>query len=229
VLRLISANHHGGWIAVGSFRSFTKSFYADIGTANFDHGLRGLRVAEKRALHQNRGLFFKRHRQEIRFAVLFFAILAGLNYLYYLVMDTAVERFILAVMTAKPPAFIINLFTPSEQVVVTGTQMTSRYVTFNIVRVCEGMGGILLIISAICAVNMPLKDKIRGLLYGVTFMYSMNIFRIVCLYYVMRHYDRAFSFAHLFVGQSVTIILGCVFFVVWISRKMGMNEQGRGG
>ena len=107
--------------------------------------------------------------------------------------------------------------------------MASRYVTFSIVRVCEGMGGILLIISAVCAVNIPIKDKIRGLLYGVSFMYSINILRIVCLYYVMRYYGRAFSFAHLFVGQSVTIILGCVFFVVWISRNIGRNERGSGG
>jgi exosortase family protein XrtM len=186
-------------------------------------------VDEKSLLHGNRGLFFKRHRQEIRFAFLFLTILAGLNYIYYLLMDTAVEKFILAVLTAKPPAFIINLLTPAEQVVVNGTQMTSRYVTFSIVRVCEGMGGMLLIVSAICAVNIPLKGKIKGLLYGVAFMYSMNILRIVSLYYVMRYFDRAFSFAHLFVGQSVTIFLGCVFFVLWISRNIGRNERGIGG
>ena len=87
------------------------------------------------------------------------------------------------------------------------------------------MGGILLIISAICAANVRLKDKLKGLLCGVTFIYLLNILRIVALYYVMRHYNSAFNFAHYFVGQSVIIVLGCAFFVLWISRNTGPSQR----
>jgi exosortase family protein XrtM len=170
-------------------------------------------------------LFFNTFRQELRFTFWFLLILAALNYGYYLLAGTAVESFILTAMTADPSALIINFLTPSEHVVVEGTQLTSRAVAFSVVSGCEGMGGILLIISAVCAANVPISAKLKGLLFGVSFIYLVNILRIVCLYYVIRHCFTVFNFAHYFVGQTVVIVLGCFFFVVWINRNLGKGEQ----
>ena len=83
----------------------------------------------------------------------------------------------------------------------------------------------LLIIAAVCAANVRLQDKLKGLLYGVAFIYLLNIFRIVGLYYIMRYHGRAFDFAHYFVGQTIIIVLGCIFFIVWLSRNLGKNEE----
>jgi exosortase family protein XrtM len=182
-------------------------------------------VADKRVFQQNVRLLWNAHRQEIRFTVYFLVILAGLNLLYYLLAGTSVEDFVLAVMTTKPPALIINFLTPAEHVVVNGTELTSQYVSFSVVSGCEGMGGILLIISAVCAANVPFKSKLKGLLCGVSFIYLLNILRIVALYYVMRYYTNAFNFAHYFVGQTIIIVLGCAFFVLWISRNTGPSQR----
>jgi exosortase family protein XrtM len=184
-----------------------------------------LKVADKRVFLHDVGLFWHAHQPEIRFTIWFLLILAGLNYLYYILGGTSFENFVLAVMTAKPPALIINFITPAEQVVVNGTELTSKLVSFSVVSGCEGMGGILLIISAICAANVRLKGKLQGLLYGVTFIYLLNIFRIVALYYVMRYCNSAFNFAHYFVGQTIIIVLGCAFFVLWISRNIGPSQE----
>ena len=182
-------------------------------------------MAGVRVLQENLRLFFNYHRPEILFTFWFLLILAVLNGIYYLFAGTPVEEFILSVVTAKPPALIINFLTPSEQVVVVGNQLTSRYVVFSVVSGCEGMGGILLIISAVVAANVKLRDKLRGLLEGVAFIYFLNVLRIVGLYYVMRHWGSIFSFAHYFVGQTVIIVLGCAFFVLWISRNIGKNGR----
>lgn len=182
-------------------------------------------MADIKVTRQNEGFLRGAYRQEIRFTVYFVTILAGLNLLYYLLTGTSVEDFILAVMTTKPPAFIINFLTPAEQVTVNGTELSSKYVTFSVVSGCEGMGGILLIISAVCAANVGFKGKLEGLLWGVSFIYVLNILRIVALYYVMRHFSNAFNFAHYFVGQTIIIVLGCAFFVVWISRSIGPSQH----
>jgi len=188
-----------------------------------------LKVAEKMVLHRNLWLFFSSHRQEIRFIFWFLVILTVLNSVYYLLAKTSVEDFILSVMTAKPPAFVINLLTPAEHVVVKGNELTSPRVSFSVVSGCEGMGGLLLIISAICAANVRLKSKLKGLAYGMTFIYLLNVFRIVGLYYVMRYCNSAFNFAHYFVGQTIIIFLGCAFFVLWLSRHVGEGEQDATG
>jgi exosortase family protein XrtM len=182
-------------------------------------------MADKKLWHQKLRLFFNAYRQELHFTLWFLLILAALNYGYYLLAGTAVESFILTIMTAKPPAIIINILTPSERVYVEGTQLMSQAVAFSVVSGCEGMGGILLIISAVCAANVPILAKLKGLLSGVAFIYLVNILRIVGLYYVMRYCFSVFNFAHYFIGQTVVIVLGCFFFIIWITRNLGKRQQ----
>ena len=182
-------------------------------------------MADLRILPQNLRLFFSSYRPEIQFSFRFLVILALLNGIYYLFAKTPVEDFILSTLTAKPPALIINFLTPAEKVIVAGTQLTSQHVVFSVVSGCEGMGGILLIISAITAASVRLRDKLIGLLEGVAFIYFLNIFRIVGLYYVMRYWGGFFNFAHYFVGQTIIIILGCAFFVLWISKNINREDD----
>ena len=196
--------------------------------AGFNFVLQGLDVADRLVFHRNLALFFDPYRREILFTLRFLVFFAVLNYGYWLIQQTPVEDFILAVMTAKPPAFIINLLTPQDHIALNGTDLTSQYATFKVIRGCEAMGGMLLIIAAICATNVQFKRKLLGLLYGVTFIYFLNMFRIVGLYYIMRNFSSVFDFVHTFVGQSFVIILGCGFFTWWISRNTETNEAKLG-
>jgi exosortase family protein XrtM len=168
---------------------------------------------------------FQSYRKEIRFLLLFVFLLALLNFVYFLCGGTSVENFILATITAKPVHAIVMLLTPSEQPVLNGTVLTSAHVNFEIVRGCEGMEGMLLMISAMCAFSIGLADKLKGVLCGIVFIYIFNLLRIVGLYYLMTYYATAFNFAHLFVGQSITIVLVSVFFILWISRSLKKNEN----
>jgi exosortase family protein XrtM len=144
---------------------------------------------------------------------------------YFLFGGTSVEEFVLSTITAKPALAVIKFLTPAEPTVLVGTQLTSPDVNFEIVRGCEGMEGMLLMISAMCAFSIAWSDKIKGILYGIAFIYVFNLLRIVGLYYMMRYYVDAFYFAHLFVGQSITIIMVSVFFVLWTSRSVKKHEN----
>lgn len=165
------------------------------------------------------------YKKEIRFLILFVLLLAFLNFVYFLCGGTSVEDFVLSTITAKPVYAVIKFLTPSEQVVLNGALLTSPHVNFEIVRGCEGMEGMLLMISAMSAFGIAWSDKLKGILCGLVFIYVFNLLRITGLYYLMRHYPTAFNFAHLFVGQSITIVLVSVFFILWISRSMKDNEK----
>ncbi len=168
---------------------------------------------------------FQSYRKEIRFLLLFVGLMALLNFVYFLLGATLVEDFILTALTAKPAFAIIHFLTPAEQAVLNGTQLSSPLVSFEIVRGCEGMEGILLMISAMCAFSMAWKEKLKGILLGVVFIYLFNLLRIVGLFYLMTYYAGAFYFAHLFVGQSITIVIVSVYFVLWTSRSMKNHEN----
>ena len=183
-------------------------------------------MSAKNSSKQNRLLgSLQSYRKEIQFLLLFVLLVAFLNFLYFLCGGTSVENFVLGTLTAKPAYAIIKLLSPSEQVVLNGNILTSAHVNFEIVRGCEGMEGMLLMISAMCAFSIALTDKLKGILCGIVFIYIFNLLRIVGLYYLMRYYATAFNFAHLFVGQSITIVLVSVFFILWISKSMKRNEK----
>ena len=168
---------------------------------------------------------FLSYRKELRFLILFILMLASLNFIYFLCGGTSVENFVLAKITAKPVYVIIKLLTPSEPAVLDGTLLTSPLVNFEIVRGCEGMEGMLLMISAMCAFRIAWRDKLKGIVLGVAFIYIFNLLRIVVLYYLMAYHPSLFNFVHLFIGQSITIILVSVFFILWISRSMKKDEN----
>jgi exosortase family protein XrtM len=173
----------------------------------------------------NLWLPFQSYRKELRFLLLFVGLLALLNFVYFLLGGTRVEEFVLAQLTAKPTYAIIKLLTPSEEIVLNGMRLSSPGIDFEIVRGCEGMEGMLLMISAMCAFSLAWKEKLKGIFLGIVFIYVFNILRIVGLYYLMKYHSAAFYFAHLFVGQSITIVVVSVFFVLWISRSMKKNED----
>jgi exosortase family protein XrtM len=184
-----------------------------------------LDMVDRLVLRQNLGLLFQQYRPEILFTFWVLVLFAVLSYAYWLLQDTHVENFILGFMTAKPVAVILNLLAPGDRVVLDGTSLSSPHATFNVIRGCEAMGGMLLMISAICAANLPFTCKLRGLFYGVAFIYLLNVFRIVGLYYTMRYYSSIFNFVHCFVGQSFIIFLGCGFFALWLFRNTEKHDS----
>jgi exosortase family protein XrtM len=170
-------------------------------------------------------VLLKSYQKEIRFLLLFVTTLAFFNFLYFLCGGTSVEDFVLSTITARPVFAIIKLLTPSDQAVLNGTFLSSPQVDFEIVRGCEGMEGILLMISAMCAFSIAWSEKLKGILVGVAFIYIFNLLRIVGLYYLMTYDASLFNFVHLFIGQSITIILVSVFFILWISRSLKKDEK----
>jgi len=182
-------------------------------------------AVHKSGTQSNLKLLYQTYKNEIRFLFLFVILMAFLNFLYFLCGGTFIEDFVLSRITARPVFAVISLLTPGEQAVLDGTHLTSPQVNFEIVRGCEGMEGMLLLISAMLAFSIPWKDRLKGIVYGLLFIYVFNILRIVSLFYLVSHYAGAFGFAHLFVGQSIMVFLVAVFFVLWISRSLKKNEN----
>jgi len=180
---------------------------------------------KKSGTRSNLKILFQSYKKEIQFLFLFVFLMAFLNFLYFLCGGSFVEDFVLSQITARPAFAIITFLTPGEQAVLNGTSLNSPHVNFEIVRGCEGMEGMLLLISAMSAFSIPWKDKLKGILYGLLFIYVFNLLRIVGLFYLITYYAGAFSFAHLFVGQSIMVVLVAVFFILWISKSLKKNED----
>ena len=182
-------------------------------------------MASNRAFLKHLHFFFRLYKKELRFLVLFIGIFLVMHFLYYLFGKTDLQTWIISILTVKPGVALINLLTPQEHAYANGTFMMSKSVSLSILAGCDGSEGMFILISAILAYSTNIKTKIKGLIYGIAYIYILNLIRIVSLFYTAKYYNKYFNIVHGYIGQTFIIVMGCVFFIIWIRTSSLSNEK----
>lgn len=160
----------------------------------------------------------RQHKREAKFISKFFAYLLLFNILFTAFGEALLEGVILPVLVARPCASIIDYLSPGDNAMIVGNQIRSMYINFSVIKGCDGVESIFLFASAMLAYRIRTLYKIEGLILGLLLLYSFNLARIVGLYYISRDYQSYFNFFHIYIGQSLTVLLACFFFIFWIER-----------
>jgi len=159
--------------------------------------------------------FYKANRQEIQFVIFFILFFVCGQGLYYwsknYVAPVVVHR-----LNADVSSFIINWIHPAEKTTVHNNEIKAVGLRMVIEEGCEGSEGIIMVIAALLAFEMPLMIKLAGILIGTLLLYLSNLVRIVALYYSLRYRPDLFDLLHMYIGQSFYIFVGAVFFIFWI-------------
>ena len=169
-------------------------------------------------------IFLKSHKREIRF-VLYFVLFFLLLQIAHYSLQKYTSPLLVHKLNAEVSSKIINFITPSEKSFARGDIIGSGGFTIRIAQGCEGTEGILLIIAALCAFSMGIKQKISGMLAGSLIIYLANLVRITALYYTLKYKPGMFDLIHVYVGQTFIIFIGVLFFIVWISRFAELDEK----
>lgn len=155
------------------------------------------------------------NKRELLFLLMFAGIFIVLQSLYYFSRHISLPHAIQSANTAVSAA-IINLITPAEQVTADG--MTLKSVSGYMLEIawgCEGVEGISLVIAALIACTMSMRRKLIGIVTGTVFLVTLNLVRIVALYYTVKYYPPLFDLMHIYVGQTFIIFFGLLFFIAW--------------
>lgn len=155
------------------------------------------------------------NRLELRFVFLFVLIFVVIQSLYYF-SNVFTIPYRLQKVNALVSSTIINTVTPRENTTAEGRSLKWGVSSVEIGWGCEGIEGIFIIIAALSAYYMGLREKLLGILVGTLFLYCLNIARIVMIYYTIRYKSALFDIMHMYVGQTFIIFFGVLFFVVWI-------------
>jgi exosortase H (IPTLxxWG-CTERM-specific) len=110
----------------------------------------------------------------------------------------------------------LNLF--GEGATVRNQVLSSPRFSVVIYNGCNGLEAILIFASGVLAFPAPWSKKVVGLLLGFLAIQVANIVRVVSLFYVGIFKPAWFSAAHVFVWQSIIIVLGVVLWLVWVNR-----------
>ena len=102
-----------------------------------------------------------------------------------------------------------------EDVQIQGNRITGPF-SMMVEPECLAIQATLLYFSAVLAFPTRIKARLVGVALGGLFLQSMNLVRIVSLYYVGRFFYQSFKFVHLEVWQFTFIGLAFFSWLFWV-------------
>jgi exosortase family protein XrtM len=164
------------------------------------------------------------NKKEIRFFVIFIVLFILLQTLHFAVRPQ-VSPFLVHKLTTAVSSKVINFITPGEKTVCQREYVISGNFRLKIDRGCEGVEGIFILIAAILAYPAGIGSRFKGLLGGILIIYCFNIARIVGLYYILKYKPDLFDIMHMYIGQTVIIIIAVLYFIVWLNAITKIHEK----
>lgn len=112
--------------------------------------------------------------------------------------------------------FALNLLGENAQ--VEGQVLSSPRFAVQIYNGCNGLEAILVFVAGVLAFPAPWRNRGLGILLGVLAIQVVNTVRVVSLFYIGIFKPQWFAVSHVFIWQSLIILVGVVLWLVWVHR-----------
>ena len=122
-------------------------------------------------------------------------------------------------------AMVIRLFGGSATAHQVVLQNPSNGFAMEVLDGCNGDDVAVLLWAAILAYPASWRQKGKGLVFGTATIYVINFLRIISLFYLGQYDRQWFEFAHLYVWESVFVLLTLTIFWMWVRRMTGRREE----
>lgn len=94
---------------------------------------------------------------------------------------------------------------------------------------CNGVEAMIVLAAAIFAFPAPWTRKIIGFAIGTVAIQSMNIVRIISLFYIGQWNLNVFEWAHLYIWQALIMLDVLVVFLIWLRTLPPRRAQADAG
>ncbi|RTZ75363.1 MAG: exosortase H [Gammaproteobacteria bacterium] len=123
-------------------------------------------------------------------------------------------------------AWLIKLF--DSGVVASGNVIRDQPSGFAVAieAGCNGVEATIVLVAAMLAMPAPWKLKLMGIGLGFLAIQSMNLLRIITLFYLGQWNDTAFEWAHLYIWQALIMLDVLIVFIVWL-RFLPARREAR--
>jgi len=111
---------------------------------------------------------------------------------------------------------IINLF--GARAWAEGTTVRSSGYSINIAMGCDGIEASSLFLACVLAFPTSWRAKLTGLCIGIPLIQVINLARLVALYYAGVHLPSVVEGLHVYVAQTIVILLSTGLFIFWLER-----------
>ena len=161
--------------------------------------------------------FVSANRKALRFLSLF-VIIFGVCYFFFGIVPGIRLGLIkpYTVLLAKAVSATINLF--GAGATSDGTLIQSPRFSLNVAMGCDGVEASSLFLAGVLAFPAAARAKLIGIALGVPLIQLINVARLVGLYYAGVYFPSRAEDLHVYVAQTIVILLSTAILVVWLER-----------
>jgi len=155
-------------------------------------------------------------RPEVRFLVLFLTFL-GVSFTV-IALDPVNDAVVLpyTAFIARISGALLRLF--GENATVDSCVVSSPRFAVTIYNGCNGLITSLIFVSGVLAFPARWSAKAVGVVGGLVAIQLVNLIRILSLFYIGIYIPAIFNQSHIFIWQSVVILVGVALWVMWAHR-----------
>lgn len=121
------------------------------------------------------------------------------------------------VLNTHVASFVLNIFGAGTEAI--NNTLMGGGTAIEIFEGCDGIEPTMLLVAGITAFPASLRSKLRGILFGASFLLAVNFIRIISLYLANVYWPAGFDFLHLEFWQMFFIILAILTWIFWIRKS----------
>ncbi|MBV8659592.1 MAG: archaeosortase/exosortase family protein [Burkholderiales bacterium] len=149
-------------------------------------------------------------------ALLFLCVFGLLELGYDVCRESSFEHWVIGDLTVAPTAALINLLSPATGVKALGNQLLAPGGGLVILKGCEGVEVMFMLVAAFAAVNLPWRRRLAGLVLGLAWVFCLNEVRLIALFYAGRHDTALFNLLHGTVLPVVLVLAVALYVLAWL-------------
>jgi len=119
-------------------------------------------------------------------------------------------------LDARLASLFLNIF--GYETHVNGSNLISDRFAVNVKTGCDGVEGMALLVAGIIGYTASRSHKIKGIVYGILFLFVVNLVRIIHLWLTGVYMPDYFDFFHETGWQILFIIIAIATWAFWISK-----------
>jgi exosortase H (IPTLxxWG-CTERM-specific) len=116
----------------------------------------------------------------------------------------------------RAAAFVLQSFDGS--VISQGKLLASTKSSFGVTveAGCNGIEALIILVAAMLAFPAPWKHRVIGILIGAVTVQSLNLVRVITLFYIGQWSMQVFEWMHLYAWQALIMLDVLLVWVLWI-------------
>jgi exosortase H (IPTLxxWG-CTERM-specific) len=158
------------------------------------------------------------NRRMTKFLVIFVVLVLAL---FAAELTAPAQRYFVLPWTdalTRAAAFVLQSFDSS--VISEGKLLASTKANFGVTveAGCNGIEALIILVAAMLAFPAPWKHRLVGIVVGAVTVQTLNLLRVITLFYIGQWSMQVFEWMHLYAWQALIMLDVLVVWVLWIRR-----------